>query len=85
MSLFSFSVTIQGADVLTNDAQDALFEAGCGDGTFAISNGTQTAEFDREAPDFADAVASAIKAIEGAVPGARVITVARDSDLAATG
>jgi hypothetical protein len=85
VSLFRFSVTIQGADVLTGDAQDALFEAGCGDGTFGIANGTQTAEFDREAPDFAEAVASAIKAIEGAVPGARVVTVTRDSNFAATG
>ena len=85
MSIFSFTVTIQGVDVLTNDAQNALFEAGCGDGTFGISNGTQTAEFDREAPDFAEAVASAIKAIEGAVSGARVITVTRDSNLAVTG
>ena len=85
MSRFSFSVTIQGIDVLTDDAQNALFEAGCGDGTFAISNGAQTAEFDREAPDFAEAVASAIKAIEGAVSGARVITVTRDSNLAVTG
>ena len=85
MSLVGFSVTIQGVDVLTDDAQNALFEAGCGDGTFGISNGAQTAEFDREAPDFAEAVASAIKAIEGAVPGAQVITVTRDSNLAATG
>ena len=85
MSLFSFSVTIQGADVLTRDAQDALFEAGCGDGTFGTSNGIQTAEFDREAPDFAEAVASAIKAIEGAVSGALVVTVTRDSYLAVRG
>lgn len=85
MSLYSFSVTIEGADVLTDDAQNALFEACCGDGTFGISNDAQTVEFDREAPDFAEAVASAIKAIEGAVRGVRVITVIRDSDLAATG
>ena len=85
MSRFSFTVTIDGTDVLTDAAQDALFDAGCADGTFGISNDVQTAAFDRDAPDFADAVASAIKAIEGAVPGARVVTVVRDTQLAATG
>jgi hypothetical protein len=43
MSLFSFTLTIEGADVLTDDTQDALFDAGCGDGTFGTSNGIQTA------------------------------------------
>jgi hypothetical protein len=85
VSVFSFTVTIEGADVLTDEAQDALFEAGCGDATFGVSNGIQTAEFDREARDFADAVASAIKAIEGVVPSARVVAVTRDRDLAAAG
>jgi hypothetical protein len=85
VSLFSFTVTIEAADVLGDDAQDALFQAGCGDATFAISNGIQTAEFDREARDFADAVARAIKAIETVVPGARVVSVTRDRDLAAAG
>jgi hypothetical protein len=85
VSMFSFTVTVEGADVLAEEAQDALFEAGCGDATFGISNGVQTAEFDRDARDFADAVASAIKAIETGVPGARVVSVTRDRDLAAAG
>jgi hypothetical protein len=85
VSVYSFTVTIEGADVLADDAQDALFEAGCGDATFGTANGIQTAEFDRKARDFADAVASAIKAIETAVSGARVVAVTRDRDLAAAG
>ena len=85
MSRFSFTVTIEGADVLTDGAQDALFDAGCADGTFGVAHCIQTAAFDRNAPDFADVVATVIKAIEGAVPGARVITVVRDSELATTG
>ena len=56
---------------MTDAAQDALFEAGCDDATFATSNDVQVAGFDREAVDFAEAVASAIKAVESAVPGAR--------------
>jgi hypothetical protein len=33
-----------------------------------VSDGVQTAEFDREAGDLADAVASAIKAVETTTP-----------------
>lgn len=83
--MFSFTLTIEGVDVLSDEALDALFEAGCGDATFGISNGVQTADFDRESTDFADAVASAIKAIETVVPGARVVDIHRDRDTAATG
>jgi hypothetical protein len=83
MSVFSFTMTIEGADVLTDEAQDSLFEAGCGDATFGISRGIQLAEFDRDAFDFADAIASAIKAIEGTIDGARIVAVTRDRDPAA--
>jgi hypothetical protein len=85
MSVFSFTMTIEGADLLTDEAQDALFEAGCGDATFGTSKGVQLAEFDRDARDFADVVASAIKAIEGAVNGAHVVSVIRDRDQPAAG
>lgn len=83
MTQFSFTITIEGTDVLADDAQEALFEAGCDDATFGTSEGVQTAEFDREAADFAEAVASAIKAVESAVPEARVVNVRREHDVAA--
>lgn len=70
---------------MDGDAQEALFDAGCDDATFGVANGVQTAEFDREALDFAEAVSSAITAIESAVPGARVINVHREQDVAAAG
>jgi thiamine pyrophosphate-dependent acetolactate synthase large subunit-like protein len=38
----------------------------------------QAGEFDREAEEFSEAVASAIRAVESAVPGARVVEVRRD-------
>lgn len=85
MTQFSFTITIEGADVMAATAQEALFEAGCDDATFGVSDGVQTAEFDREAADFAEAVASAIKAVELAVAGARVVSVHRDHDIAAAG
>jgi hypothetical protein len=83
MTEFKFALTIEGADVLTDDAQKALYDAGCDDATFGISDGVQTAEFDREATDFSDAVASAIRAIEGAVDGAKVTDIHRQEDVAA--
>jgi hypothetical protein len=82
---FSFTLRIEGADVTTDIAQEALYEAGCDDATFGVSGGIQTAEFDREAAEFAEAVASAIRAVESAVPGARVVEVHRERDVAATG
>lgn len=83
MTEYRFTLRIEGADVLTNAAQDALHAAGCDDATFGISEGVQTAEFDREASDFSEAVAGAIKAIEGAVDGARVVDIHREEDIAA--
>lgn len=84
MTQFSFTLTVDGADLLAEAAQEALFEAGCDDATFGTTDGVQTAEFDREAVDFAEAVASAIKAIESAVPGARVLSAHREHDIAAS-
>lgn len=82
MTEYRFTLTIQGADVLSAAAQDALNEAGCNDATFGASKGVQTAEFDREAADFSEAVASAIRAIEGAVEGAKVTDIHREVDVA---
>jgi len=77
--IYSFAVTIDGADLTSPDSPhpDALYEAGCDDALLTSSADEQRAIFDREAPSFADAVASAITAIETAIPGARVTAVER--------
>lgn len=85
VTLFSFTLAIAGAEIFTDEALDALYEAGCSDATFGVSDGVQTGEFDREAADFAEAVASAIKAVEAAVPGALVVDVHRELEAAAAG
>ena len=46
------------------DELDALFEAGCDDAAFIVERGLSVAEFDREAPSLADAIASAVRNIE---------------------
>lgn len=56
MTKFSFPLTIDGADVMAEEAREALFHAGCDDARFGVSNGVQTAEFDREAGNFTEAV-----------------------------
>ena len=83
MNEFRFVLTVEGGDVVSEASQEAFFDAGCGDATFGVSNGVQTAEFDREAGDFSEAVASAIRQVESAVPGAKVVKVHREEDLAA--
>lgn len=85
MARFRFTLTIEGADILIDDALDAMYEAGCDDATFGVSDGVQTGEFDREAADFDEAVASAIKAVEAAVSGALVVDVHREPAAAAAG
>ena len=75
----SFAVAIDGVDLTSPDSADAdaLYEAGCDDAVLTGSPDGQQAIFDREAPSFAAAVASAITAIEGSIPGARVIAIER--------
>lgn len=75
---FSFTLFVQGPDVLTDEAVDALFAAGCDDATFGARDGAQYAAFDREASTFEQALASAISDISLALPGLSVIRIEPD-------
>lgn len=77
--IHSFAVVINGVDLTSRGSPDAdaLYEAGCDDALLTSSSGVQRAIFDREAPSFAAAVASAIAAIETSIAGARVAAVER--------
>ncbi len=48
--------------------ENALFEAGCDDGTLAFRNGVGYLEFDRQAPSLDAAILSAIGDVERADP-----------------
>jgi hypothetical protein len=50
----------------TDDELEALADAGCDDAAFGLEQGLSIAEFDREAPTLADAIASAVRAVESA-------------------
>lgn len=56
---------------------DELFEVGCDDATFGSIDGVSYADFTRKAPSFADAIQSAITAIEG-VDDLRVVHIEPD-------
>jgi hypothetical protein len=78
MRTHEFTLLVEGADLQTDQAQDALFEAGCDDSTIGVTAGVQHLHFDREASSLAEALVSAITAVEQAVPGVRVVRVAPD-------
>jgi hypothetical protein len=62
----------------TDEQLDALVEAGCDDAAFGVEHGLAVAEFDREAPTLADAIASAVLGVESV--GLRALRVL-DEDL----
>lgn len=75
---YEFTLLVAGADVQTDEALNALAEAGCEDATVGSSGGVQHLDFDREAPGYLAAVLSAIKDVEVAVPRVRVVRVLPD-------
>jgi hypothetical protein len=74
----SFSLVLQGANVLSPEIADALYEAGCDDALVGSRDGVLFAEFDREAPSPAEAIISAIRQIESAGVGLTVVRVEPD-------
>lgn len=84
MGMYEFTLILEGPDVLGDEAANALFEAGCGDATFGEVDGSQYADFTRRARSLARAIGSARRAIESAVPGARVIRVEPEDLVTAT-
>ena len=72
MRSWSFTLIVEGKDLQSEETFDALFEAGCDDALVGRTNGVQYMDFDREALTLADAVLSAVNAIES-VPGVRVV------------
>lgn len=79
-----FTLIIEGANLLDPDVLDALFEAGCDDASFGERDGLQYASFDRPSATLEEAMESAINAVEGSVPEARVVRVEPDELVSAT-
>jgi hypothetical protein len=80
MKTYEFDVTLKGLSEVSDDQADALFAAGCDDGTPASSNGLAWIHFDREAGSLEDAIRSAIAQVQSA--GFVVAKVELDADSA---
>ena len=63
---FAFNVYLSGSPELTDQAADALFAAGCDDGSPGVCDGVFTIDFHREAGSFDEAIRTVIANIETA-------------------
>jgi hypothetical protein len=70
-----FILILSDVPALTSEVEDALFEAGCDDGTIGMHSGRMAIDFTRSAPTLKDAILSAIQDVQKAKVGARVVRV----------
>ena len=82
MTVWRFSLIIDGPDLDDDELLDALFEAGCDDALFGGVHGVQCADFHRETDQVEDAVLSAIAAVES-VGGLQVVELLERTPLSA--
>ncbi len=75
MKRHKFSLILSGVSDLTPDLANALYEATKGDIEFSMRDGVAFLEFDRSAPTLQEAITSAIRDVEGANVGVRVVRV----------
>jgi len=73
-----FTLTLAGHDLVDERIANGLYEAGCDDGSPHSTGGVLYVGFDREAPSYDEAVASAKAAVEGAGLGLTVVKVEPD-------
>ena len=66
MKNYEFDLLLKDVLEVTDDQADALFAAGCDDGTPASGNGITWVHFDREAPSLEEAIRSAIAQVQSA-------------------
>jgi hypothetical protein len=66
MHRYDFTLILGGPLELTDDIADALFAAGCDDGTPGTCNGVFSIDFHREAAPLEEAIRSAIEDVRTA-------------------
>lgn len=66
MSKYEFTLILKGTPELTEEIADALFEAGCDDGTPGTCNGVFSIDFHRHADSLESALRSAIAHVKSA-------------------
>ena len=80
MKNYEFDIFLKDVPEVTDDQADALFAAGCDDGTPACCNGTAWIHFDREGPSLEEAMRSAVTQVQAA--GFKVSKIELDVDSA---
>jgi hypothetical protein len=66
MQNHAFTLILRGIQEVTEEVANALFEAGCEDGTFCARNGVAYVHFDREAPSLDEAIRTALDDVRAA-------------------
>ena len=66
MRKYEFTLILKGSLELTDEIADALFEAGCDDGSPGTCNGVFSIDFHREANSLEEAIRSAIANVKSA-------------------
>lgn len=66
MKTYEFDVVLTDVEEVTDEQADALFAAGCDDGTPASCDGTAWIHFDREASSLEEAIRLAIVQVRAA-------------------
>ncbi len=66
MKTCDFRLVLRGVEELTVEASDALYEAGCDDGSAGSSGSVSHIDFHRDAVSFEEAVISAIENVRAA-------------------
>ncbi len=75
MKTHEFTLILSGVTEVTPKLADALYQATKGDIEFESRDGTAYLEFRRSAPSLHQAITSAIREVEGAKLGVRVVRV----------
>ena len=81
---FPFTLVLSGFTKLSSDVEDALYGGRCDDALLSVRAGVPYLDFDREASSFQDAVLSAVRDVEQALPRARVLRVEPDDFVTAS-
>ncbi len=63
---FEFSLELAGIGEITEDVENALYEAGCSDALLGMQNGLIFLDFSRKATSLLKAIMEAIKSVEHA-------------------
>ena len=83
MNCYDFVVVLKGLDVIDDDLAEALYEAGCDDGSPFSSGGVAAVGFSREADCLESAIRSAVADVQKAGCTVQRIEIESDSPLLA--